>query len=149
MQAQLAVIGIAVTPAVVEISTLIGQLTDAEARDFDAVVMGWVIDFKFEDTDLFHSEKIDGPYAWSGTRRPDMDAYLDRLPLILDREEAKPVWREYEALVADEQPYTFFWFPDRLDGVNKRLEDVVMDARGEWINVKHWWIQGDQRRGGR
>ena len=149
MQAQLAEIGIEVTPAVVEISTLIGQLTDSEARDFDAVVMGWVIDFKLDDTDLFHSTKIDGPYAWSGTNRPDMDVYMDRLPLILDREEARPVWSEYEALVVDEQPYTFFWFPDRLDGVNRRLQDVVMDARGEWLNAKDWWIPADQRRGRR
>ncbi len=43
--------------------------------------------------------------------------------------------------LAQEQPYTFFYFPERLDGVNRRLRGVEMDARGEWLNVKDWWIE--------
>jgi len=145
MQAQLSEIGVALSPVVVESSTLIGQLTDPVLRDFDGVVMGWVIDFKLDDTDLFHSEKIDGAYAFSGTNRSDIDHYLDLLPLILDRAEARGEWRNYQKLLIDEQPYTFFYFPERLIGYSSRLEDVVMDARGEWLNAKDWWISTDQR----
>ena len=74
----------------VEISTLIGQLTDSEAPGLRAVVMGWVIDFKLDDTDLFPQYQDRRPFAWSGTIAPDMDVYMDRLPLILVREEARP-----------------------------------------------------------
>ena len=149
MQAQLADIGVEITPAVLDMTTLIAQLTDPASRDYDAVVLGWVIDFKLDDTGIFHSDMLDAPLAFSGTMRSDMDAYMDRLPLILDRAEAKEVWREYQELLVDEQPYTFFFFPDRLDGVNRRLQGVEMDARGEWISVKDWWIPADQRRAGR
>jgi ABC-type transport system substrate-binding protein len=76
-----------------------------------------------------------------------MDAYLDRIPLIVDREEAKVAWREYQELLVDEQPYTFTYFAHRLDGVNKRLQGVVTDVRGEWQSTKDWWIPADQRRG--
>lgn len=36
--------------------------------------------------------------------------------------------------------YTVLYFPDRLDGVNRRLHGVEMDARGEWIAVRRWWL---------
>ena len=48
------------------------------------------------------------------------------------------VWREYQEALIEEQPYTFFYFQSRLDGVNRRVRDVVMDVRGEWVNVKDW-----------
>ncbi|MFQ5537679.1 MAG: ABC transporter substrate-binding protein [Gemmatimonadota bacterium] len=146
MQAQLRDVGIEATPQVVEWETLVSQITDAEKRDFDGLVMAWVTEFKLDDTDLFHSKRLDGLYAWSGTRNPVIDSLLDTLSLILDREEAKPLWARYQHVLAQEQPYTFFYYPDRLDGVNRRLQDVVMDARGEWINIKDWWIAPAQRR---
>ena len=139
MQAQLAEIGVEAQPLVVEFGTLISQISDRE-RDFDGVVMGWVGEYKLDDTDLFHSNNLSAPYAWSGTQRADIDSFLDRLPLVLDRDEAKVLWREYQALLVDEQPYTFFYFPDRLDGVSKRLRGAKMDSRGEWLNIKDWSI---------
>ena len=144
MQAQLAEIGVEVTPTVVEWLTLLSQINDPVRRDFDGVVMGWVGEFKLDDTDLLHSQSLSGPYAWAGTRRPDIDKFLDELPLVVDRDEAKPLWAQYQELLVDEQPYTFFSFPDRLDGVSTKLNGVEMDSRGEWQNIKDWWISAEQ-----
>jgi peptide/nickel transport system substrate-binding protein len=145
MQAQLASIGVQVQPQVVEWGTLLQQINTPDLRDFDGVVMGWVTEFKLDDKDLFHSERIDQPYAWSGTRNPELDRLLDTLSVILDREEAVPVWAEYQRVLAEEQPYTFFYFPERLDGVNRRLENVVMDQRGEWVSIRDWYIDPASR----
>ena len=145
MQAQLAEIGVEVAPTVVEWGTLLSQISDPTLRDFDGMVMGWVVEYKLDDTDLFHSQNFSGTYAYSGTLRPDIDSLLDQLPLVVDRTEAKPLWRQYQELLVDEQPYTFFYFPDRLDGVSKRLRGVEMDNRGEWQNIKDWWVPADQR----
>ena len=143
MQAQLAQIGVEVTPTVVEWGTLLDQIGET-LRDFDGVVMGWVVEYKLDDTDLFHSRNVSATYAWSGTMRPDIDHFLDELPLVVDRDEAKLLWSQYQELLVDEQPYTFFFFPDRLDGVNKRLRGVEMDSRGEWLNIKDWSIPSDR-----
>lgn len=141
MQAQLADIGVEVQPVVVEWATLLDQINDSEARDFDGVVMAWLPSFKVDDTDLFHSDRIDTPFAWAGTHNPEIDDLLTRLSAIVDRDEAAPVWKEYQHALAQEQPYTFFYYPERLDGVNRRLRGVEMDARGEWLNLKDWWIE--------
>ncbi len=145
MQAQLAEIGVEVAPTVVEWGTLLSQISDPKLRDFDGVVIGWVAEYKLDDSDLFHSRNFSGMFAQAGTLRPDIDSLLDQLPLVVDRTDAKPLWRQYQELLVDEQPFTFFFFPDRLDGVNKRLRDVKMDSRGEWINIKDWWVPADQR----
>ena len=145
MQVQLAEIGVEVAPTVVEWGTLLSQISDPTLRDFDGVVIGWVTEYKLDDSDLFHSRNFSGMFAQSGTLRPDIDSLLDQLPLVIDRTDAKPLWRQYQELLVDEQPFTFFFFPDRIEGVSKRLRDVEMDSRGEWLNIKDWWIPADQR----
>jgi peptide/nickel transport system substrate-binding protein len=145
MQAQLARIGVEARPRVVEWTTLLQQINTPELRDFDGVVMGWGSEFKLDDTDLFHSERIDQPYAWSGTQNTEIDRLLEALSVTTGRAEAKALWAEYQNAIIREQPYTFLYFPDRLDGVNKRVRNVVMDARGDWLNIKDWYLDPGSR----
>src|SRR5690606_11217982 len=116
MQAQLREIGVEIRPQVVEWGTRLQQINTPTLRDFDGVVMGWVTEFKLDDTDLFHSARLEQPDAWSGTDDPEIDRLLDALAGAVDREDAMPLWQEYQAALARVQPYTFFYFPDRLAG---------------------------------
>lgn len=145
MQAQLGQIGVRVKPQVMEFGTMIATVT-AKAREFDAVIFGWVVDFSVDETDFFHSKNVDAPYAMTGTRNPRLDQLLDTLKVTADREAARPLWREYQLEILKEQPYTYLYFPERLDGYNNRVQGLVMDKRGEWRNIKDWWIPRDQRR---
>jgi len=145
MQAQLAEVGIALRPQVVEWATLIQQINTPELRDFDGVVIGWVVEFKLDDMDLFHSHRVDQPYAWSGTENPEIDRLLDALSATVDREEATELWIEYQNVLIEEQPYTYFYFPEQLTGVSTRVKNVKMDARGLWQNVREWYIDPARR----
>jgi len=140
VQAQLRDIGVDVRIETREWTALIDAVTDPARRDFDAVVLSWVTDFRLDDTDLFHSSRADQPYGFAGTRDSTLDSLLERLPLITDRDEARPLWRDYQAALRDVQPFTFFYAPDRLVGVNRRVHGVVMDARGEWLGLRRWWL---------
>ena len=146
MQEQLSEIGVEAIPIQLDWGTLLPQISDGDSRDFDGVIIGFLMDFRLDDRVLFHSEEIDGPAAWSGTQRPDIDDYLERLPLILDPDSAKSMWNEYQELLVDEQPFTFLYQRDRLAGVNKRVRGMVMDLRGDWVEVRSWWIPSDERR---
>jgi peptide/nickel transport system substrate-binding protein len=143
MQAQLAQIGVDLQPTVVEFTTLIEQMT--QTRDFDAVALGWVTELKVDDTDLFASDRSEGPYAFAGTNNAELDHLLDTLQTIVDREEALPVWYEYQRVLNEEHPYTFLFYPERLAGVNERLNDVEMDVRGDWLSIAEWWIDPAER----
>jgi len=140
MQAQLADVGIEVRQQVVEWNTLLGQIMDPETRDFDGFVMGLSVDFRLDDAGLFHSERSEEPLAWAGTSNRQIDRLLEELSRATDREAAMPLWAEYQKAIAREQPYTFFYFAERMSGVNERLQDVIMDARGEWVNIRNWYI---------
>ncbi|NJD18477.1 MAG: hypothetical protein FIA95_04245 [Gemmatimonadetes bacterium] len=141
LQIQLRDIGVDVTPQVLEWGALIDKISNPEDRDFDGVVLAWVGEFRVDDTGLFHSAHVDGPTAYSGTRNPELDKLLDTLGLVADREVARPLWARYEQVLAEEQPYTFIYFLDRLMGVRDVVKGVALDARGEWVNVKDWWVE--------
>jgi peptide/nickel transport system substrate-binding protein len=142
-QAQLYQIGVGVQPRMVEYTTLVEQVITPEVRDFDGVVWGWTVGFEIDETEIFHSDRVDEPLALSGTRNAEMDRLTERLRLVSDRDAARRLWTEYQQLVIEEQPYTFLYFPDGLAGINRRVRDVVMDARGEWVNVKDWYLDPD------
>jgi len=147
MQAQLRDIGIDLTPRVMEWATIYQRVLDPGARDFDGVVLSWVTEFKVDDHDLFHSSKLDHPYQFAGIQDTRLDRLLDSLQMVDDQEEALSLWHEYQELLVELQPFTYFFFPSRLAGVNRRLQGVEMDVRGEWVNLREWWIPEDRRRG--
>ena len=144
MQTQLSQVGITATPEVVDFPTLLGQINSPE-REFDGVGMGWVVEYKLDDMNLFHSERIDQPFAWSGTNNAEIDRLLDELSFVVDRDEAIQLWSEYQRALDREHPYTFFYYPDQLDGVSKRLKGVTADARGEWVSVRGWYLDPASR----
>ncbi len=148
VQSDLARIGIQARPQQLEWGTLLSRLQDVEARDFDAVVIGWVTEFRIDDTDLFACDKRNDPYQWVGYCNPRTDRLLERLPLTVDRSQAKPLWEQYQRQIAADQPYTFLYFQERREGVSNRLRNVDPDARGDWVGAQKWYIHPDGRRGG-
>jgi len=145
VQSDLRQVGIDVQPRILEWGTLLSQINDPVRRDFDALVIGWVTEFRVDDTDLFHCDKMKDPYQWVSYCDPATDRLLERLPLIVSRDQAKPVWAEYQRKIAQDQPYTFVYFQQRLEGVSNRLQNVHPDARGDFVGVSQWYIAPGQR----
>ena len=143
IQSQLGAVGVDVRTGSVEVGTFYQQLI---ARDFEAAIGTWDNDFKLDDWSLFHSDADKTQYGWGSIDDDELAMYLDTLMLLPDREEAQPFWSAYQRRLAELQPYTFLYFNDRMYGLNERLRDVVMDVRGDFVNVTEWWIPADERR---
>lgn len=148
MQAGLAAVGVEVVPREVEWGTLLGEIFEPESRDFDGVVLSWVVDFKLDESGLFHSDASEQPTGLAGLLSPELDALLDRLKRVTDHAESAGLWQEYLAALDRVHPYTYLFFPDRLAGVSRRLRGVAMDARGEWAGVVDWWVDESGSDGG-
>jgi peptide/nickel transport system substrate-binding protein len=144
-QADLRRVGIDMRIQIQEWSTLLDRVNNPQRRDFEAVLIGWRTEFRIDDTDLFHCDKRDEPYQWVGYCNPQVDRLLEQLPLISDREQAGPLWQQYQRMIADDVPYTFVYFQERLHGVGNRLQNVNPDPRGDWVDVARWWIHPDRR----
>jgi peptide/nickel transport system substrate-binding protein len=70
---------------------------------------------------------------------------MDSVQIVADRAAALPLWRRYQALIARDQPVTLLYFSNRLVGVNRRVHDVHLDARGDWVGIDRWWITPGMR----
>ncbi|MGI9626700.1 MAG: ABC transporter substrate-binding protein [Longimicrobiales bacterium] len=140
MQSQLGHVGIRVIVRSIDWGALIESATSPE-RDFDGVTLAWQPDFFIDDTDLFRSDKVDEPYAFSGTQNAEVDRLLRAIPAANDRDTLGDLLGEYQSAIVEEQPFTFLYYGDRVVGVNRRLKGVDMDIRGEWVNIRDWRIQ--------
>jgi peptide/nickel transport system substrate-binding protein len=145
IQADLRSIGIEMNIQILEWGTLLDRINDPRQRDFDAVLIGWRTEFRLDDTDLFHCNRRDQPFQWVGHCDQSLDALLDTLPTLADREQALPLWMEYQQLVSSQQPYTFVYFEERLQGVHNQLRNVHPDPRGDLLGVAQWYLSSGQQ----
>jgi peptide/nickel transport system substrate-binding protein len=145
VQSQLRKVGIDASTQRMEWGSLLDRIQDVEKRDYDAVIIAWVTEFRIDDTDLFHCDKLKDPYQWVSYCNPETDRLLDTLPTLVNREASRPVWNQYQRQIAREQPYTILYFTRRLEGVHERLRNVNPDARGDWVNIRQWYLLPNMR----
>jgi peptide/nickel transport system substrate-binding protein len=144
VQADLAKVGFDVRVRVQEAQSLGQDIMNPERR-FDAFVLGWRAEFSLDDRILFACSQLDSPFQWASYCNPRVDEILDQVAMMEDRSRALPLWHEYQEILQWEQPYTFLYYDVRANAVRERLRDVQMDIRGDFINVKDWWIDPAQR----
>jgi peptide/nickel transport system substrate-binding protein len=145
VESDLRQIGIQMDIQILEWGTLLDRINNPRTRDFDAVLIGWRTEFRIDDSDLLHCDKRNEPYQWVGHCDERLDEMLDALPLIVDPDEALPMWKEYQRLVAEQQPYTFIYFQERLHGVRNWLLNVHPDPRGDWVGIDRWYLSPARR----
>lgn len=144
VQDDLREIGVSVVTRLTEWNTLIDRL---KRKDFQAAVSGWVVDFKFDPTQLFSCGAIEAKYNYPSYCNPRADSLMQAALTTLDRAEAKPLWDRYQRIIHEDQPYTFLYYLNERLGVRDRLRGVDADARGYLISVDGWWIPQERQRG--
>jgi peptide/nickel transport system substrate-binding protein len=78
-------------------------------RDFDAITMGWGNNAPESDPrQIFHSESIkEGGDNFTQWVNKDCDALIEKGRRTMDEATRMAVWRQFEACIAEDQPYTF------------------------------------------
>jgi peptide/nickel transport system substrate-binding protein len=141
VQADLATVGVRITPRPVEFATLIGQDLAPDRRDFGGVVMGMESDLSPDLRSLFHSAEIrEGTFQLAAFDNATADALIDSLAATADRDAAVDLWRRLQVIIRDEQPWTYLWHAPELYLMSESVQDVRMDLRGAFVGVTEWWI---------
>ncbi len=135
IQSDLREVGIDAQPRLAEWNSLIDRVQE---KDFEAVVSGWSVDFKFDPTETLGCSA--GVYNYPSYCNEEADSLVRRALVTLDQDEAMPLWRRYQEIIHEEQPYTFLYYLDERLGVSRRLQGVTADARGHLVSVAEWWI---------
>lgn len=144
IQSQLRSVGVAAEPRVREYASLAQTLTSPE-RDFDAVLLALSMDLVVDDRSLWSCARRGTPMQFSGFCDPEMDALMDSIPRVLDRERRRRILRRYDEAIYERLPMGFLYYEEQAHGVRRGLEGVRLDARGELVSIRDWWLRPEAR----
>jgi peptide/nickel transport system substrate-binding protein len=143
VQDQLAKVGMKANPRLIEWTVFSDQ---TNRKEFEAIVAGWSVGLKVDLTTMWHSESINDKFNYVSYSNPRVDELIEVAKREMDRSKAKLLWDEAQRLIVDDQPYTFLYIPEQVNGIHKRFRDVQMDTRGSFIQPEKWWVPKDERK---
>jgi len=124
----LAKIGVKMAVAPTEWANLLKQI---QAREFDAVTLAWISGPPADFRQIWHGDEADKPKSSNhvGFNHPEGNRLIEALETEFDPAERERIAHEFHALVADEQPYTFFRSPKSITYWQPELKNV-------WFQLK-------------
>jgi peptide/nickel transport system substrate-binding protein len=148
IQAQLARVGVAAQPEIVEFNTFVAQVQGRDSgggervRDFDAAIGNWTDNLlRKDDSFLLHSRHSFSPRQWTGFNSYRIDSLLDSIAVATDTAEAARLWRAYQAELTHESPLIFLFYAVGINGVRERLRGIgATDPRGPLASIGRWSV---------
>ena len=137
IQEQLRRVGIDAQVRRMEFNTLVDKNLE---HDFDATLGAWGIDTSLDLTYAFHTDSIDNGYNFGSYSNPEVDRLIDEFRRQTDPEVMGSIIRTIEAILHQDQPYTFLWEPKRLTGINRRLVNVQTNPLSSFFHLEEWWL---------
>ena len=138
IQEDLRRIGVEARPRQLEHNALVGL---AFAHDFDAVILAIDIDTSLDLSYGFHSESIDGGLNFGGYSNPELDRLLEQARAATEPNELGQLLGLVQETLHREQPLTFLWEPQRLNGVSRRLQGVRPNPLSSLFGLEEWWLE--------
>jgi len=138
VQQQLKLVGADAQVRTIEFQTMLQQ---HKAREYDAVITGWVLDtFRVDPVALFSCDeaKKKGSPNRTGYCNPQVDQLMQRGTSTTDPAQAKQQWTQFSQLIQQDQPITTLFWIDDMAGVGPRLQNVAMDPRSKLVSVAQW-----------
>ena len=134
LQQQWRQVGVQADIQTVEFNTLNESLA---GRNFEAAIYGWSVGLTPDLSQLWIPES---PFNFTGYERPEVISLIEQARQQPTPEAANALWREVAAHLVEDQPYTWLYFLDSVDGVNNRLQGTKIDTYGAFQNTWEWWI---------
>lgn len=136
---QCALVGIRCNPRIVDWS-LYDQIM--KNRDFDAITLAWSATAPESDPkQIWHTDSIQNQghnfIQWDAGQ----DKYIDGIKTELDYEKRMEIFHEFQALLHDEQPYTFLRVSPWLRFIGKDFENVHTYPMG--IQQREYYMATD------
>lgn len=121
-------------------------LENLRTRQFDMYIGGWINDpIPSDPFQIWHSSQIGNKgsnYAGFNNKRADELLELNRTEF--DEQKRIAYMKEFQQIVADDQPYVFLWSPLYPSVYNTRLQNVNYSAVRPGYNPTQWWVPKDQ-----
>jgi peptide/nickel transport system substrate-binding protein len=121
-------------------------LNDVKNHHFDAVVLGWQMSTTEPDAyQVWHSSQAanKGSNAIS-YRNSRVDHILEQYRREFDPQKRIQLYKEFQQILHDEQPYTFLYVGKRVSAVHRRFHGVEVFPDG--LRPIDWWVPSAQQK---
>ena len=115
-------------------------LGDVKARKFDAVILGWAMSVSEPDAyQVWHSSQAANKGSnHIGYKNARVDRILEQYRREFDDQKRIELYREFQQILSDEQPYTFLFVNKSVAAVQRRIRGVEVFPGG--IRPIDWWV---------
>lgn len=113
-------------------------LTRLENRDFEACHLGWANSWDSDPSQIWHGREADVPRSSNHVsyKSTELDATIEGLKTTFDPVKRKELWREFQRIVTDDQPYCFALVPTRPWFIRTRLGNHYFDR----LRPQDWFL---------
>lgn len=138
IQHRLGKIGVKAEVRVVEWAAFINEFVDK--RKFDAVLLGWSLDPDPDQYIIWHSSKTaPKEFNFITYANAEVDDLLEKGRRSFDQNERKLIYDRFQEILAEEQPYTFLYYPEALVAVHCRFHGIEPAPAGIGYNFERWY----------
>jgi peptide/nickel transport system substrate-binding protein len=132
-------IGVDVQLRIIEWATFLKEFINP--GNFDATILGWTGGPEPDQYNIWHSSKT-GPRQLNfiGFKNAEVDQLLEDGRRVFDQQQRKIYYDRFQAILAEEQPYTFLYIPEALPAVSKRFRGVEPAPAGIRYNFNRWFV---------
>jgi len=139
LQEQLKKAGVEMNIRPLEWATFLERLNEG---DFDAVTLGWALSVEQDPYQLWHSSQIGQRGSNSvAFRNAEADSVIEQARVEFDAAKRHELYHRFDAILHDEQPYTFLFTTPSLAIVNKRVHNVVPHKMR--LDSREWYIPAE------
>ena len=121
-------------------------LNDVKNHNFDAVVLGWQMSTIEPDAyQVWHSSQAanKGSNAIS-YKNARVDEILEQYRREFDPQKRIEMYKEFQEIISEEQPYTFLYIGKRVSAVERRFQGVKVFPDG--LRPIDWWVPAGLQR---
>lgn len=117
------------------------MLERTRTRELDCFLFGWNVSPPDVDPTETRSDFRLNPFNLVAYENPKVYELMALGKSQLNLTDAAPMWRDYAAIVNDEQPETILYWWTSLVGVSKRLKNVDINPVAVFDNLHEWTIE--------
>ena len=100
-------------------------------RDFDAITLGWSSGVETDIYQMLHSDqRADNGDNFVNYSNPKLDQLIDQARATVDEKQRMPLWQQAEAIIYEDQPYTFLMRRKSLTFIDRRMHNIEITKLG-------------------
>jgi peptide/nickel transport system substrate-binding protein len=140
LQQQWRRIGVDMRLQTMETNTFFERLRE---KRFEAALAGWQVGLSPDLVTLWGAES---PFNFVSYDNPRTTGLMEQALAQRTAEAAAPFWRGAAAQIVADQPYTWLFYFDQVDGRRSRVRGMTVNTYGAYQNTWEWWIPRAEQR---